>query len=419
VSELPTSDTEGGALRAELIIGVGRVALGDSAAVPDVRAALERIADLDDPRSLVMAAVGATGVGDEATRAAVLRRADALARTAGAVDVLSTVLVNVAVTGLITNQFTAAASAEEGLELAREAGLSNAATIHLAVLAWLDALHGREAECLARAAAVADSARVTGLALANTIAEWAIAMLDLSAGRIEETTTRLLALRAAPPGIGHRYFIRGATPDLVEACVRTGRGAEAQAAYGTLEDFAGPDAPLWAQALAARCRALLARDDEETEAAFAETLALYERTSRPYERARTELLYGEQLRRKRRRVEARDHLRTALEAFEGLGAVAWAERARAELRASGETARKRDPSTVSELTPQELQVARFVAEGLSNKEVAAQLFLSPRTIDAHLRNVFAKLGITSRTQLARLQLGFDDVTDAAPTSAVA
>jgi DNA-binding NarL/FixJ family response regulator len=103
-------------------------------------------------------------------------------------------------------------------------------------------------------------------------------------------------------------------------------------------------------------------------------------------------------------------LRAALETFERLRAEPWAERARAELRASGETARKRDPSTLSQLTPQERQVAQLVSEGLSNKEVAAQLFLSPRTIDAHLRRVFAKLGVTSRTQLARLALDEEAAT---------
>jgi DNA-binding NarL/FixJ family response regulator len=103
-----------------------------------------------------------------------------------------------------------------------------------------------------------------------------------------------------------------------------------------------------------------------------------------------------------------------VEGIDALGADPWAERARAELRASGETARSSDPSTIDQLTPQELQIIRLVSEGLSNKEVAAQLFLSPRTIDYHLRNVFAKLGIRSRTQLARLSLGVDD---AAETSA--
>ena len=110
------------------------------------------------------------------------------------------------------------------------------------------------------------------------------------------------------------------------------------------------------------------------------------------------------LRRPRRRVAARDHLREALRTFEDVGAEPWAERARQELRASGETARRRDLSTALDLTPQERQVAKFVASGLSNRDVAAQLFLSPRTIDFHLRNVFAKAGISSRAELTRLAL---------------
>jgi DNA-binding NarL/FixJ family response regulator len=122
------------------------------------------------------------------------------------------------------------------------------------------------------------------------------------------------------------------------------------------------------------------------------------------DRARTELAYGEFLRRARRRVDARTHLRAALEIFEDLGAAPMAERARQELRASGETARRRDPSTASKLTPQELQVAALIRQGMSNREAAAQLFLSPRTIDFHLRNVFAKLGVTSRAELAVLAL---------------
>jgi len=105
------------------------------------------------------------------------------------------------------------------------------------------------------------------------------------------------------------------------------------------------------------------------------------------------------LRRERRRGESRGHLRNALEAFRGLGAVPWAERAESELRATGETARKRDVSAVEQLTPRELQIAGLVTDGLTNKEIAAQLFLSPRTIDYHLRKVFTKLGIASRTEL--------------------
>ena len=150
-----------------------------------------------------------------------------------------------------------------------------------------------------------------------------------------------------------------------------------------------------------RCRGLLA-DGPDADGHFEDALTLHGAGGRPFDAARTGLLYGEALRRRRRRAEARSHLRTALEAFERLGAAPWAERARAELRASGETARKRDPSSRAQLTPQELQIARFVGQGATNREIAAQLFLSPRTVDHHLRNVFAKLGISSRAELIRL-----------------
>jgi DNA-binding CsgD family transcriptional regulator len=125
---------------------------------------------------------------------------------------------------------------------------------------------------------------------------------------------------------------------------------------------------------------------------------------RPYDRARTQLAFGELLRRSRRRAEVRPHLRAALTTFDDLGAEPLATRARDELRASGETARKRDPSTLVVLTPMEAQVARLVAQGLSNKDVAAQLWISPRTVAFHLRGVFVKLGVSSRGSLTQLSL---------------
>ena len=127
-----------------------------------------------------------------------------------------------------------------------------------------------------------------------------------------------------------------------------------------------------------------------------------ETANRPIEHAWTELLYGEFPRRRRRRVHARAPLRDALEAFERLGLPAWAERARRELRAAGETARRRDPSTLDQLTPQELQVVAAVGEGVSNREVAARLFITPRTVAHHLHQVFGKLGISSRAELVRI-----------------
>jgi DNA-binding CsgD family transcriptional regulator len=159
--------------------------------------------------------------------------------------------------------------------------------------------------------------------------------------------------------------------------------------------------------MVARCRAILA-EGEEAETLFAEALELHTQEGPPYELARTQLAYGEHLRRDRRKIEARTQLRTALEAFEGLGAAPWAERARGELRATGETARKRDASSVDDLTPQELRIATLVAAGASNRDVAAQIFVSPKTVEYHLRKVFMKLGVASRIELARIPLGATD-----------
>lgn len=138
----------------------------------------------------------------------------------------------------------------------------------------------------------------------------------------------------------------------------------------------------------------------EWQDAFERALALHDQVPAPFERARTELCYGERLRRSRKRVDSRARLRSALETFDALGAEPWAERARAELHASGETARRRS-TPVDALTAQELAVARLVAGGASNREAAATLFVSPKTIEFHLGHVYRKLGVRSRTELVR------------------
>jgi DNA-binding CsgD family transcriptional regulator len=153
-----------------------------------------------------------------------------------------------------------------------------------------------------------------------------------------------------------------------------------------------------------RTRALLAPSAELAEPLFLRALSHQRQHAQPFERARTELAYGEFLRRAQRRTEARVQLRDALATFEGLNTPLWAERARAELEATGITARKRDPSTLDDLTPQELRIARLVAAGATNRDVAAQLFLSPKTVEYHLRKVFLKLGVSSRVELARQPL---------------
>jgi DNA-binding CsgD family transcriptional regulator len=150
-------------------------------------------------------------------------------------------------------------------------------------------------------------------------------------------------------------------------------------------------------------RALTA-DQAEADVLFQESLAHQVGAGRPLDAARTQFAYGEWLRRRQRRVDARQHLREAVETFQDLHAESLAARAKQELRASGETARKRDPSTLVKLTSTELQIARLVSSGLSNKDVAAQCWISPRTVAFHLRNIFTKAGITSRGALAQLDL---------------
>jgi DNA-binding CsgD family transcriptional regulator len=203
--------------------------------------------------------------------------------------------------------------------------------------------------------------------------------------------------------MSHDIAKRMAGIDRVEAALQADQPEAARLWGEDLRTFAEATRRPWALAAAAHTRALLS-EGPEAEAAFTDALAHHARSGRVFERARTHLAYGEWLRRARRRVDAREHLRTAMATFEDLDAHPWVDRAAVELRASGETARRRDVTTTARLTPQELQVAGLVQQGLSNRDVAAQLFLSPRTIDFHLRNVFAKTGVTSRVELARLTL---------------
>jgi DNA-binding CsgD family transcriptional regulator len=216
------------------------------------------------------------------------------------------------------------------------------------------------------------------------------------------------AVTAGQPEAAHHHLAqlqnpvtrRHAAIDRVEAAVRTGHRDLAQAWTEDLKRFAGATGAAWAAAAALHGQAVLT-GGSDAEELYRAALERHEESSRRFDHARTQLAYGEFLRRARRRVDARPHLQAALETFADLGASRWEERAAQELRASGRTARRRDPSTTVTLTPQELQVATLIQQGMTNREAAAQLFLSPRTIDFHLRNVFAKLGVSNRAELMR------------------
>lgn len=289
------------------------------------------------------------------------------------------------------------AAAREGYRLSLDVGYGSAG--HLASMALIEAAWGREEEARRHAEEALVLGQRRGSAFPTIVVEWMIGLIELTAGRPAEAADRLLAL-TAPDRAGINPIISAqAMPDAVEAAMRAlprpEEAAQRLAAYRAWVAQAPAGA---GRALLARCAAVLGERDPD--AAFAEAIAGAP-VLPPLQRARTELLYGEWLRRERRRMEARVHLRAALELFRTLGAVPWAGRAEAELRATGQTVRKRDLSAVDRLTPQELQIAGLVTEGLTNREIAAQLYLSPRTVDYHLRKVFTKLGIGSRSELVR------------------
>jgi DNA-binding CsgD family transcriptional regulator len=395
---------------AQLLIGLGAYAEGDFAdAAPRLRAALDLAEDLDDdaagaqPLALLFAGRAALYLGDDRAAYRTHHEAAARARANGAISIVTQILPRLATTEVWEGRWSsAAANAREGLRLAREIGQHDVAAQQLVMLGLIAALRGSEDECRSLAAQSRELASARGLGIVAEIAQWAVALLELALGRADEALRRSRAISTTPV-----VFWGGL--DRIEAAIRADETETATTWLEVFERWAESTAAAWPRAVSLHCRALLAEEDSEAEGLWLAALDAHADAHRPFERARTELTYGEFLRRARRRVEAREHLRTALEVFETLGATLWAERAQVELRASGQTARKRDPSTRAELTPQELQIARFVAEGHTNREVAAQLFLSPRTIAFHLRNVYRKLGISSRTALARIELDSEDV----------
>jgi DNA-binding CsgD family transcriptional regulator len=326
------------------------------------------------------------------------RRAAAQAREHGMVALLTQTLPWVALGDIWGGHWpSASATLAEGLEMARGTSQHQIEAHLIAIQALLAAARGDEEACRARAAESLELASARRLVHVSCCATWALLVLELGLGRPDAALTHA---RALPKAAGVDWDAL----DRIEAAVRAGDTEAARAWLDEFEPWARSSRALWGEAVALHCRALLAADAAEAERRFEAALAAHDRAGRPFERARTELAFGECLRRARRRADARTHLRGALERVEALGAALWAERARTELRATGESARKRDPSTLDQLTAQEVQIAQLVSEGRTNRDVAGQLFLSPRTIDYHLRNVFRKLEIASRNELARIDL---------------
>ncbi|MEW2353711.1 AAA family ATPase [Spirillospora sp. NPDC029432] len=322
-------------------------------------------------------------------------------RGEGAIGLLALVLPLLARTRLMLGRYgEALTAATEGMRIAGDTGRHRLRIYNATVLALLAAIQGDEARC----AELAAEALRRGLPPSGAHAAGALSLLDLGLGRHEPALARLADVVAGP---GRQGAI-ASLPDLVEAAVRSGTPEAGRDAAARFQDWAARIRRPWAEAIALRCAALLADDPAKP---YERAVELHrEGGASPFERARTELLYAEWLRRSRRRNDARPLLHSALEIFDRLGAAPWAERARSELRAAGESVAERGSAAgpaaalVAGLTPQELQVVRLAAAGLSNREIGAQLFLSPRTIGYHLYKAFPKLGVASRAELARLDL---------------
>ena len=370
----------------------------------------------NDPRHLSWAALAAFWLGDGALTSATGARAVEWAREHAAVAALPFAARLLARGQVITGQWRAArASLAESLEAARISGQTKQQADTLSTLAWLDAVQGRTEECRRHVEEGLEIAERFGLRWRNGLLH-ALVVLELGLG-----------VAGSSPGVTrfHRWLedtplrdvpANSTVPDLVEALIRQGEVDAAEQRLGPFADEAERLGQPYPRALSLRCRALLA-DEESYEQRFEESLAIHALDENVFATARTRLAYGERLRRSGRRIDSRAQLHAALATFEHLEASPWAERARAELRASGERLRRqRDADTADELTPQELQIAMLVAEGKTNREAGAQLFLSPKTIEWHLGRVYSKLGIRSRTELSRALNGQPTATP--PSSAV-
>jgi DNA-binding CsgD family transcriptional regulator len=313
--------------------------------------------------------------------------------------VLPFLLAHVAIGQVATDRWAeASATFHEAIALARETGQRTDLAFVLARLAHLEARQGRAEQAHPRAEEALGLSREMGLGPCEVWALEALGEIELSAGRPDAAMGWFEQQRAVLRSRDIRDVDLWPAPELVEVCLRLGRAEEASRAAAEYEAAAEAKALPWALARAARCRGLLAAGGE-SEPHFDTALRLHAQTPDSFEAGRTHLVYGARLRRERQRLLAREQLRAAMDIFDRLGAVPWSEMARAELAATGETARRRDVSTLSDLTPQELQIALSLAAGRTTRETAAALFLSPKTIEYHLRNVYRKLSISSRDEL--------------------
>jgi DNA-binding CsgD family transcriptional regulator len=344
----------------------------------------------DGRRWLWLASAIAVGVWDHESWHIITTRWVQSARESGALSELLLALNTRLFVHLFAGELAAAAALVEEIETVREATRSNLALIHVLGLA---ASRGHEGDVHAAIAASRDQIVARGDGSGRIVTQWAAALLYNGLGRHDEAVAAARQAAKAELGVANWGLA-----ELVEAAARSDRRELAAEALDQLADMAVASGTDWALGVEARSRALVTNGDT-AEPLYREAIERLDRTRVRMELGRAHLVYGEWLRRRQRRVDAREHLRIAHGMFGRFGAAAFAERARRELQATGDTVQVRSVETRSVLTAQEAHVARLAAEGHTNPEIGAQLFISARTAEYHLHKVFSKLAIGSRRQL--------------------
>ncbi|QYN34130.1 AAA family ATPase [Pseudonocardia sp. DSM 110487] len=370
---------------------------GYSAALPIIRRALrayrtEEISVADGLRSLWVAGVVAADVWDDESFHVLTARFVKMARDAGALSELLLALNSHIIMLLFAGEREAAAVVDEARAVREAIGSERPVYEVMVFAAW----QGREDTVLPLIETSLSDVVARGEGIGAAVAQWANALLFNGLGRYEDALGPARAAGKCPQELAAANW---GLAELVESAARTGATDLAADALEQLSAMTRASGTDWALGVESRSRALLSEGDT-AERLYRESVERLSRTRVRAELARARLLYGEWLRREGRRLDAREHLRAAHELFSTMGADGFAERARRELLATGETARKRTIETRDELTAQEAQIARLAAHSHTNSEIGAQLFISPRTVEWHLRKVFTKLGLSSRKELS-------------------
>jgi DNA-binding CsgD family transcriptional regulator len=355
---------------------------------------------LDDPRRPDWPILGTLFLRESAAGRDLVQHVVQDRRARTAIGALPNLLFHMARDEATTDKWQSAlASYGESVALARETNQTTDLAASLAGLAWLQARMGRAEECRANSAEALALAHRNHMALAQLWAQHALGDLALATGDTAEAVRQYRKLEDMLQDIGFRDVDVSPGPELVEAHLRCGQGDDAAGVARDYLERAEEKSQPWALARAHRAMALISTAAPHRTEHLDEALRLHELSPDTYEAAHTRLAFGSSLRRDKQRVAARPYLRQALEDFQRLGARPWAETAANELDATGERARRTGDGYSTHLTPQELRIAQMLGDGATTKEAAAALFLSPKTVEYHLRHVYQKLGIRSRDEL--------------------